>query len=104
MADYTPQAGYEEKWHVIGDVKKPVWMGRKKDIAGLFTQNFWFCVKVWQMFNAGFGLPGGVSWDDLDPDVAQTLLEFEQCFKYNFSQEALGIKYQEIQIKQYRRH
>lgn len=97
--DYKPKAGMENRWHVIGDGGNPVAVMKKGDIPALFTEFFYFCFDVWKKFNAGFGLPGGLSWDALDPDLADCMEIMENHYKQHFSTSNTIILYLEALLK-----
>jgi hypothetical protein len=61
-AAYRPAPGYEDKWHIIGPGKNPVWIGRKGDVPKLFTDRFWQAYREWQMFHLGLKVPDDETW------------------------------------------
>lgn len=79
----------------IGPVEAPLHVCKRKEVAELFTRDFGFYLEIWSYFHYGFGLPGGRSWDELDPDLASILLGMEAHYRKYFSVEIVQIKYLE---------
>lgn len=73
--------------HVIGPIEDPLLVCKKKDVCKLFTAEFDYLYQIWLMFNLGFGLPHGKSWDELDPDMMNILRDMQVIYKNNFSFE-----------------
>lgn len=65
----------------------------------MFNDAFYLCFEIWRYFNAGFGLPYGMTWDQLDPDIAEAVLSMENHFRNNFAMSLAIIKYIEAIIK-----
>ena len=82
-------------------MKSPVNILKRGEIPGLFTETFYYLYDVWRFFHFGFGLPDGMSWDQLDDDCAEALLNFEMHFQNNFSQGTATIKYLEAIARMY---
>ena len=96
--DFTFKKDREDRLHFIGPVEAPIYVCKKKELNDLFSEKFNKCLEVWAYFNAGFGLPGGRSWDQLDPDLANILLAMENHYRDTFSHEVITIKYLEAVI------
>lgn len=94
--------GMAERLFIIGSVERPIMVCQRKEIPGLFTQEFWQYYEVWSYFHFGFGLPGGRPWDEQDPGLMKTLLTMEQCFRRDFTTGAASLKYMESIIKHQR--
>lgn len=86
-ADYRPPPGFGEKLHLIGPSKKPVWVGKKKDVPKLLTDDFWRAYEMWRLFNLGFGLPSGKSWTEEDQWIVEVVALFEEHYRAHFSFE-----------------
>jgi len=90
------------RWHVIGEGKNPIYTCKKKNVPKLFNKLFWEIYGMWFSHHNGFGLPGGMEYKNLDPDVFRALVEMEMYFKNNFSTDIVMIKYQEAILKSLR--
>jgi hypothetical protein len=86
-AGYKPTPGYEDKMHMIGDSKSPVWIGRKGDVPGLMTREFWIAYSAWRMFNLGFGFPDPGTWTEQDQWLVEAMAAFEEHYRARFSPE-----------------
>jgi hypothetical protein len=87
------------RWHVIGEGKNPIYTCKKKDVPKLFTRTFWEIYDIWYYHHNGFGLPGGLIYSELDPDVLRALVDMEMYYENNFSMECVMIKYQEAILR-----
>lgn len=76
----------------IGDVKHPLWIGKKKDMASLMTEEAYFYIDLWQKYNMGFGLPFKGHWLDADEALVSLIIQMENHYRVNFSPEAATIK------------
>ena len=44
-----------------------------------------YAYEVWSFFHEGFGLPDGLNWNQIDPDLSKTVLQMERFYNNNFS-------------------
>ena len=87
-ADYQPTPGYEDRMHFIGPVRAPIWIGKKREVADLITEEFWYYFQAWRMFNVGLGLPDPGLWPDQDPTLVDVIAGFQEIYRVHFSAEA----------------
>lgn len=99
QSNYVPQKRFENRRHIIGDVKAPILICKKKEIKDLFTPAFWFFYEAWKNFNVGMGLPELGGWAENRADVVSVVREFETYYRKNFSQNAVIIQYLEAILK-----
>ena len=85
--------------HVIGDGKNPVYICKKKEVPKLFNESFWKVYYIWFCHHNGFGLPDGLKYEKLDPDVFEMLNEMEMHYRNNFTHSSIIVKYLETIIK-----
>lgn len=98
---YKPKPGMENRWHVIGDGGNPIAIMRKHEVAALFSPFFYYVFELWRKFNAGFGLPEGLTWDAVDPDVIEAMEIMENHFNQYFSMSKVITLYMEALIKRF---
>ena len=98
-ADYEPIPGLEELWHVIGKGEAPILIIKKGKVQSLFTEEFREIYEIWKYHNAGFGLPDGKFYNDLDPFVSECIYNMEMYHRMNFSQGHVSNIYLESLLK-----
>lgn len=86
-ADYQPSPGYGERRHFLGPAKAPIWIGYKRDVPGLLTEEFWRCFTAWRIYRIGGGFPESGPWPEQDPIIVESILAFEELYKRHFSAE-----------------
>jgi len=89
-----------DRWHVVGKGADPVLICKKSELAGLFSPLFYQVFEVWNYFHAGFGLPGGLPWDELDPILCKLINCIEAHYQTNFSTAGAQLQYTEAQMRQ----
>ncbi len=85
--------------HVIGKGDSPVYICKKKEIPGLFTNEFYRLYEMWYMFHQGFGLPSPKHWTEQDPDLMKMLSNMKAHFDRYFSHDATMRQYKEAELK-----
>jgi len=96
---YKPKKGHEDRYHVIGEGDNPVAIMKKSEVSALFTPFFYYAFEVWRKYHAGLGLPGGVPWDAIDPDLANAVETMENHYEQHFSIGRVTNLYLEALIK-----
>ncbi len=98
-AHYRPAKGYEEKYHIIGEGDNPIMVLKKKDIAGLFTREFYRILHLWKLRHFKWDLPDGLNIDNIDPFILECLISIDAHYNQEFSDSAVTRKYLEAIIK-----
>lgn len=94
-----PTPGLEDRLHIIGDIDHPIMFCKKGEIKGFFNEEFFEYFTIWRYFHYGMGLPGGKTWDALDPDFVETITTMEEHYEHYFSMDHVIIQYLEALIK-----
>jgi len=87
--------GRGDSMFFVGPAEAPIYVCKKQEVKELFTEYFYFCMEIWAFFHWGFGLPGGVTWDKLDPTLSGILLRMQQHYEQHFSLQHVNNVYQE---------
>jgi hypothetical protein len=77
----------------IGPVQNPIWIGEKTEVAGLFNEQFYYCLNIWEKLNLGWGWPNGLPWGEQDPDLVDIMVLMQNYYNRLYSNEAAIVKH-----------